>query len=162
MEPVTRTDVKGHYCFNGLAAGPYTLSANDPDKGYPETILTFYSVAPNQPRVTIPVSGSTVHLNWRIPYRAAIIRLLLTDAGTGKPLSNLVFDITVRGSAALRRMTGATESALPMLIPPNEDVLLTVGSPGYQPAAGANNNGILLNLPAGTERALPIALHRAP
>jgi hypothetical protein len=156
--PLGKTDSTGHYCVDNVAPGDYLMSAEDPEKGYPEMYSNFYSSQRRDPEVHIAIGNLKGHADWRIPYKAGFVEVVLTDARTGKPIIPMFFSLVVQSRPETGVMRGSRASTAALLVPPNENVYFKVSAPGYGEWPADGTKGKLLNsLPGRTER-LAIAL----
>jgi hypothetical protein len=57
LHPSGKTDSTGHYCIDNLDLGNYVMSADDPEKGYPEMGSIFYSWKRPNPEVHIAIEN---------------------------------------------------------------------------------------------------------
>jgi hypothetical protein len=154
-----KTDESGHYCVEHLAFGDYVMSADDPENGYPMMGTSlFYSLSAPQQIVSITSENPTGHSDWKIPYKAGIVQVQLTDARTGKQIFPMFFNLAVRSKPEDRFLRGSGPSTVPLLVPPNEDIYFTVNAPGYQLWPYDGTKGRLLNLLPGTTQNIAIAL----
>jgi hypothetical protein len=153
-----KTDESGHYCVEHLAFGDYFMSADDPENGYPMMGPSFYSLSAPQQIVSITSENPTGHSDWKIPYKAGIVQVQLTDARTGKQIFPMFFNLAVRSKPEDRFMRGSGPSTVPLLVPPNEDIYFTVSAPGYQLWPEDGTKGRLLNMLPGTTQNIAIAL----
>lgn len=149
------TDNDGHYCISGVRPGDYELSADDVEKGYPQLGNTFYGDA--SAKVEITPQELTAHLDWRIPYRAGTLHIQLTDANTGKMILPMFYDMKVKSDQTKRRMYGSMFSSPPLLVPPDQEILLSIRAPNYSKWSQESENGIV-RLAAGSEHTLQIVL----
>lgn len=106
------TDSDGHYCVEHVRPGEYSMSADDPERGYPMLGNLFYALHAPEPRIKVPSGHSEQTANWQIPYKAGSLRVDATDKATGKPVLGTLIYLAVRGSEELRytRGGGATIS----------------------------------------------------
>jgi hypothetical protein len=155
---IGKTDESGHYCVEHLAPGDYFMSANDPENGYPMMGPSFYSLSAPQQIVSITPENPTGHSDWKIPYKAGIVQVQLTDARTGKQIVPMFFNLAVRSKPEDRFLRGSGPSKEPLLVPPNEDIYFTVNAPGYELWPYDGTKGRLLNLLPGTTQNIAIAL----
>jgi hypothetical protein len=154
---VGKTDELGHYCVEDLPLGDYVMSADDTDHGYPITVRGgfFYSAPTPQQKVHITSINLTGHADWRIPYKAGWVKVLLTDARTGQQIPDMTLSLNRSGGV----LNISRPSTTPILLPPNEDIyLFSVSTPGYQRWPGDGSKGVLLNLLPGTTQSIAIAL----
>ncbi len=132
------------------------MSANDPEKGYPEMGSGFYSkISPKPIHHTGTVASQA---DWRIPYKAGFLKIHLTDARSGRLIDGMRFDLVVRSRPKGGRRSGSWTSTTAFLLPPNEDVYFTVSAPGYRRWPEDGPKGRLLNLLPGATENLFIAL----
>ena len=156
--PLGRTDSTGHYCVQNVAIGHYIMSAADPEKGYPEMGSAFYSWQTPKPEASIATTDLEGHADWRIPYKAGFVQIALTDARTGKPVTPMFFKLVVQSRPENGWMRGSTDSAAALLLPPDENVYLTLSAPGYLQWPTDRTTGKLLNLLPGRTEKLEVAL----
>jgi hypothetical protein len=140
--PLGKTDGTGHYCMNNVALGYYAMSAEDTEKGYPQMSSIFYSVQRPTSEVHIAIGNLKGHADWRIPYKAGFVEVALTDAQTGKPIIPMLFNLVLQSSPKNGFIRGSSSSTTALLVPPNENIYLTVSAPGYKewPADGTREN----------------------
>ncbi len=146
--PVAVTDAAGHYCLLDVPAGSNVITADDPEKGYPSVLNSLYSPTKHPIVTTVPSDGTRVHVDVRIPYKAAILHVQLTDADTGQPLRSMMYKLCLR-SDPNSYFRGSSSSTEPILVPPRREVYLTVTGVGYQPVTSANQYHLLLGPPVG-------------
>ena len=158
MEPYATTDGNGDYCITGVRAGEYAMSASDPEKGYPEMSSMFYSGRLPGQHVRIVPAALNVRMDWRIPYRAGFLRLILTDSGNGKLISAMSTELYVGPSDNLRYRHASEGSDQVLLVPPNEDIHLRVSAPGYEAWPEGQSQGRLINLLPGQHVTLEMSL----
>lgn len=156
--PRFKTDASGHYCATGLMVpNTYTLTADDPAAGYPSLAPGFYNQRPSQ-HVELTPQRPIATFNWRIPYKAASLRIHPTDASTGRPLTSIRYSLVLKGNPAIGITTASSPADLPILLPPDTDLLLEVKSPGYRPWPLDGSSGRLINAPSGAQADLDVAL----
>jgi hypothetical protein len=134
------------------------MSAADSEKGYPQMGSIFYSLQRPNPVVHIAIGNLKGHADWRIPYKAGLIEVTLTDARTGKPIIPMIFSLALQSNPKDGFMRGSSASTLALLVPPNENVYFKVSAPGYGEWPADGTNGKLLNLLPGRTERLAIAL----
>jgi hypothetical protein len=156
--PMSKTDQFGHYCVANLVIGDYVMSADDPEKGYPQMETLFYSSHSLNAKITITSQTLEGHADWQIPYKAGFLTVHLTDARTGKQIIPMFFNLVVRSRRDVGFMRGSSRSTMALLVPPNEDIDFTVSAPGYGEWPGDGTQGRLVNLLPGTTQDFAIAL----
>lgn len=156
--PLGKTDRNGHYCVHNIALGHYIMSADDPEKGYPQMGSLFYSWRTPKPEVSITPTNLEGHADWRIPYKAGFVEITLTDARTGKPVIPMFFNLVVQSRPESGWMRGSIASTAPLLLPPKENVYLVLSAPGYREWPADGTKGKLLNLLPGRSEKLLVAL----
>jgi hypothetical protein len=158
LYPSGKTDSTGHYCIDNVDFGNYVMSADDPKKGYPEMGPIFYSSQRPNPEVHIAIENLKGHADWRIPYKAGFLEVVLTDARTGKPIIPMFFSLALQSNPKDGFMRGSSVSTAAFLVPPNENIYFTVNARGYREWPGDGTKGKLLNLLPGKTEKLAIAL----
>jgi hypothetical protein len=155
--PGTRTDASGHYCIEGLQLGEYVLTADDKRLGYPQRRTGFFSWHTPDPRVTLTAQVLTAHLDWQIEFRAGFLRIHLPAAHTANDRVPMKFELVVRSRPRLGLMSVTTFSdVITVLLPPDEDVLLTVTSPDHLRCPDDGSEGRLPHLHSGEIQELAI------
>lgn len=156
------TDANGYYCMENVRPGEYSMSANDPMKGYPPLGILFYTLHAPEPRIRI--SSQSLHqiANWTIPYKAGFIRVRGTDRTTGKTIQNITVLIAIRGSEKLRYIQGGWGAETPILLPPNEDIYVKVSAEGYKPWPAGEEQGRLVTIQPGATLDLSAVLDIGP
>jgi hypothetical protein len=158
IRPADQTDKFGHYCVANLAPGDYFMSAEDPEKGYPQMQSIFYGSPSAMPKASVAAKNPQGHADWQIPYKAGFLKVHLTDARTGKQIIPMFFNLVLRARQDVGFVRGSCASTIPLLVPPNEDIYFTVNAPGYQEWPGDGTKGRLLNLLQGATEDFAIAL----
>jgi hypothetical protein len=156
--PFARTDEKGHYCLRELPLGDYDVTADDPDRGYPSMTSGFFRTTPLRSRVSISATDLNGHADWKIPYRAGFVKVELVDAQSGKPIVPMFFDLVVQSRPEVGHMYGSTASTTALLVPPNEDVIVTIHASGYREDTDKEPQRTVINLLPGETKELHIAL----
>lgn len=164
--PGSQTDESGQYCIRQLQVGEYILSADDRPKGYPPLWDSFFSWRTPDSVVLLTSQSPRVRLDWKIPFKAGFLRLDVPGSRTGSESSPITFRLVVRSRPQLG-MTSLTisgqmeERVITFLLPPDEDVLLTVSSPGHQSWPEDGSDGMLLRLGSGATENRTIPLLKA-
>ena len=158
--PVTRTDKQGQYCFRGLVLGDYSMTADDPEKGYPSMANLFFSTDP-MPHVELSATNSNGRVDWKIPYKAGFVKVDLVDAQSGKQIVPMFFDLLVQSRPQVGHMYGSAMSTIPLLVPPYENVVVTIHAPDYQQDTNEESQRTIVNLSPGEMKKLHIALRPA-
>jgi hypothetical protein len=156
--PFARTDEQGHYCLRGLPFGDYDMTADDPDKGYPSMTSGFFPTTPLRSRLSLSATDLNEHADWKIPYRAGFVKVDLVDAQSGKPIVPMFFDLVVQSRPEVGHMYGSTASTTALLVPPNEDVIVTIHAPGYRKDTDKEPQRTVVNLLPGETKELHIPL----
>jgi hypothetical protein len=153
--PGTRADEVGRYCINGLPLGNYLLTADDEGLGYPMRGSTFFTWSSPLPKVALSRQRPNSSFDWKIPFRAAFLYLHLPAAHSRDEITPITIKLVVHSRPNLGLMTIVTRTELGkskelhILLPPQEDVLLTVSAPSYQRWPNDGSEGKLLNLLSG-------------
>jgi hypothetical protein len=180
VAPESRSDDSGRYCLSQLRFGHYLLSADEEKLGYPDLRATFYSTDSLSKRsdtiATISVKHPQAELTFRIPYKAAFLRIHPSDPATGKPIPGMSFSLKVKSDPDLRSIGGtrpaSDDQVLPqeeddpvlpreeddILLPPNEDILLKVSAPGYRDWPYDGSAGYIINMLPGEHMTIDVAL----
>ncbi|MGH9505834.1 MAG: MSCRAMM family protein [Terriglobales bacterium] len=124
------SDRRGRFHFVNLDWGRYNVYAEKESAGYPDQRFTLYGAGLPLPLATLsprhPKASVVVHVA-----RAAVLTGTVTDAATGKPVSNLTVLLKEPVSGAW--FSGTAEANLYVLIPPLVQVNVTLTAPGYRP-----------------------------
>ena len=162
MYPATRSDDSGHYCLVNVPYGDNAPAADDPRRGYPNPQWGFYAgdISKSNPsgvaHLTAEHPRATIDI--RIPYKAAFLTLHLIDAITGKPQTNLFYKLSIQADPQRGYISGSRDAEDPLLLPPNENVLLKASAPGYREWPYDNSPGYVLNLLPGEHKTIEVPL----
>ena len=156
--PFAKTDEQGHYCIKGLALGDYYMTADDPERGYPNMASGFFSTGRGRSQVRLTATKLNGHADWKIPYKAGFVKVELLDAQSGKPVDAMFFDLLVQSRPEVGHMFGSAGSTTPLLVPPNENIVVTVMAPGYRKETDKGPQRTVINLLPGQTKELRIAL----
>lgn len=80
------------------------------------------------------------------------------DAQNGKPIVPMFFDLVVQSRPEVGHMYGSTASTTALLVPPNEDVIVTIHASGYREDTDKEPQRTIINLLPGETKELHIAL----
>lgn len=161
--PGTLTDETGHYCIDRLDFGKYVLSAADQKRGYPILGPQFYTKDYPETQATLSVQNPEARVDWQIPFKAGFLRLHVSVNHSGVETVPITFDLVVRSrpkfgfQSVMTSLKTDPRSSITILLPPNEDVLLTAMSPGYRHWPD-QEIGQLLNLRPGETKDVTISL----
>jgi hypothetical protein len=125
----SETDKNGRFSIGNLELGTYGVFAMKESSGYPDNSSSFYS---NNafPTATLTAGAPMVDLILKIGPPAAVIKGLVTDGTTNKPVD----------AGFLLRRTTATDNWISLsqrakfrvLVPTSTDVSFEVSAPGYK------------------------------
>lgn len=153
--PGVKTDQSGHYRIGKLLGwGTYTVYAEDWDAGY----STFVNSESHE--VTISSGRPEAELNFRLPPRAGFLDFHLTNRKTGKEISHLVVSVRpARGEYGVRANSGPASQ--PVLVAPDEDLLIHVTSPGFREWNRSAGKGLPIRVKSGNHLKLDVQLEPA-
>lgn len=126
------TDAAGSCKRDGLALGRYQVTAKKESDGYPNIAFDLYG-RNNKPQIAV-LAPEAQHADTTITLgpKAASISVTVTDAVSGKPVTNP--NITLRRAAnPADYISTGPDSNSNVLIPPEEDILVEVSADGYKP-----------------------------
>lgn len=127
---------------------------------------SFFSWRSSDSVVLLTSQNPSVRLDWKIPFKAGFLRLHVPGSRTGSESSPMTFRLVVRSRPQLG-MTSLTipghmeERVITLLLPPDEDVLLTLSSPGHLSWPEDESDGMLLHLGSGATENLMVPLLKA-
>jgi hypothetical protein len=160
--PTTQSYNTGKYCMDTVPFGQTMLSVDDPDRGYPSMWNSFYNPKPLDQQTNniadLSASHPEVTVDLRIPYKAAFLTVHLTDAVTGASKSSMSYEMKAEATSGDRTISGSQKTADALLVPPNENVLLKVGAPGYREWPYDGSPGYLVNLSPGERKTFDVPL----
>lgn len=151
--PGTHTDKSGRYCIDGLPLGSYILSGDDEGLGYPMQGDSFFSWPSPAPQVTLTSEKPNANFDWKIPFRAGFLYLRLPASDSAGV--SITAKLVVRSRPSLGRMSITTVSEMgkskqvTILLPSQEDVLLSVSASGYESWPGDNGETKVLKVLPG-------------
>jgi hypothetical protein len=156
------TDTNGHYCFDRLELGKYVMSADDEKKGYPMRGSEFYLWDSSGPQVTLTATHSQATLDWKIPFKAGVLRIHVSANHLEPHPTHITFDLVVLSrpnlgiDSLMRPLEMATKESTIVLLPPGVDVSLVAIAPGYR--RWPNHGDERLNLRSGEIKDITIPL----
>lgn len=161
--PGTFTDETGRYCVDGFGLGKYVMSTADEKKGYPIMGPQFYTEDSPGPQVTLTAQNPEARVDWQIPFKAGFLRLQVSLNHPGVESIPITFDLVVRSRpkvgtySVMTSLKTGPKASITILLPPHEDVMLTVMAPGYRRWPD-DERGQLLNLRPGETENVTIPL----
>jgi hypothetical protein len=151
--PGVITDKEGHYRFGNLwGLGKYAIYAEDWDAGY--SIFTNSEFH----EVTISAEHPETELNLRLPPRAGFLDFHLTNRKTGEEIRDLVVKVCATGKEF---GTVSQSTTKPVLVPPDEDLLIHVSSHGFQEWNRSAGKGLPIRVKSGNHLKLDVQLQPA-
>jgi len=149
------TDNNGSFHAPIDKAGTYLILAKKEDQGYPETRAAFYSNLDAQ-EVVLDCNSTRSGVIVRLAPKAGYIRhISVTDAATGRVISNA--SVTLRRISNENLFITTSTSYKNVAVPSDTAVTYQVTAPGY-----ADSTKIQLRLAPSEEIDLEIKLHEAP
>jgi hypothetical protein len=128
--PSAFTDASGSYCIKGLRLGEWVLSAWDETKGYPHRGPLVYSWQTPDPKVELSLLNPDARSDWQIPFKAGFVKIQVPEMSSGSQSErvSIEFQVRSRPQAGFIGGTGQFPAGRPLtfLLPPDEDVPLTV------------------------------------
>jgi hypothetical protein len=160
--PASRSDSTGHYCLFNVPYGDNVPAADDPTHGYANSQASLYAATTDN-KVPVNVAHlSAEHpqatIDFRLPYKAALLMIHLTDAITGRPQLALFYELSAQADPQGRYMKGSQSAKNQLLVPPNENVLLKVSAPGYREWPYDGSPGYVLSLLPGERKTIEVPL----
>jgi len=154
--PGVITDQNGHYQLGNLPVwGKYTVYAEDWDAGYSLFVNSKFH------EVTISPTHPEAELNFRLPPKAGFLDFHLTNRKTGEKIGDLVINVRVAGKEYEKVHGISQSSATPVLVPPDEDLLIHVTSHGYQEWNQSLGKGLRIRVKSGNHLKLDVQLEPA-
>jgi hypothetical protein len=156
--PETRTDQGGNYRFDRLPWwSRYTVYADDPDAGY--SLFSTGPAGPGEPpEVTISPQQPEATLDLRLPPRAGMLRIHLTNKQTGDAIAGLQVTVMSNQTPPQFLFSQSCGADRPILIPADKDVLLHVTSSGFHEWEEAMGRGKSIRLASGGRLELSVQL----
>ena len=151
--PGVITDQSGHYRIGKLFGwGSYTVHAEDWDAGYSTVVNSKFH------EVTILPEHPEAELNFRLPPRAGFLDFHLTNRRTGEEIGDVVVNVRVAGKEYEKVSAVSQSAAKPVLVPPDEDLLIHVTSHGYQEWNRSVGKGLPIRVKSGNHLKLDVQL----
>jgi len=151
--PFSLTDQLGRYCIHGLRLGEYVLSAFDEEKGYPHRGPAFYTWQTPDPKVELSSLNPHARADWQIPFKSGLVKIQAPEVQSSNQSErvSILFQVRSRpqtGYLAAGPSTPADRLST-FLLPPDEDVLLTVTCANGRQWRDDAGDGKLLHLRSG-------------
>ncbi len=130
--PECLTDDKG-VCSQDLQFGKYNVTARKTAEGYPDLLANFYGQGQWPATAEISLVRPAASVTVRLGPKAGLLAIHVVDDASGEPLKQV--NVTLRPAADPHDFSseGLGGPDCTILIPPDEDVLVTVSANGYQP-----------------------------
>ncbi|MGA2170616.1 MAG: carboxypeptidase-like regulatory domain-containing protein [Terracidiphilus sp.] len=130
--PDCLTDNNGKCSRDHLELTKYQITAMKEEEGYPNTAFPIYAREKKPVVVELTAAQPNASLALRVGPRSGVLTGTITDSSTGDALRNVTFVLrsTARPGDFLEI---AQDSPFRILIPPGEDILVTVKAEGYKP-----------------------------
>ena len=162
--PRTKTDEQGQYRFVEVPCGEWGVYVEDEEAGYPrsghDTYWFLYGV--RGPKVRITEKKLEGQLNVIAPPRPGILVLHVKSASTKAEITKNEVRLNVSRKRWIQ--SSCDESEPPScenssyLVPPNQNVILHIKSPGFREWKESAGHGKLIHLSAGEVMKLEIEL----
>jgi len=125
VSPEPHSDESGQFRIEGIPAGKYTANAFNDQLGYPGI---WWPVR----HISIEASALCANITFNLHSRAAKLKLIVTDATTNKPISNILLDVFPGEQQGLWLPVEPLLSyGLPPQVPSLVKVRLVVTAKGY-------------------------------
>jgi hypothetical protein len=156
--PRTKTDQQGKFRFAKIPWwGRYTIYANDAEAGF--------GVFASRPRnattiqeITLSPEHPEAEFNFQLPLPAGFLQFHLTNSRTGEEIKGIEVDVSSAQEPNRFLFGIGCESDRPILIPPNEDVLLHVKSSGFKEWSESVGRGKPFRISSGAHVTLDVSL----
>lgn len=158
--PQTKTDQNGKYQFENLVwLGQYVVFAEDLEAGYSDFANGPASAGPF-PQATLSPEHPEAELNLRLPPRAGFLEVHLTNRKTGASISGLQVNVTMSDDPSRTIFSISTDSANPILLPPQKDLLIHIWSFGFNEWMESVGRGKPVRIAPGVHRQMDVRLDR--
>jgi hypothetical protein len=156
--PTTVTDDSGNYRFQNIPWwGRYTVYAEDEKAGYSSFITNPASPA-SPAEITLSPEHPMAAFNVRLPPKAAFLHLHLTNRRTNSIISAVEVKVTLQAHPEQFIYSMSCLSDRVFLLPPEQDLLLHITSPGFVEWNESDGAGKPLRMRSGDSRLLEVQL----
>jgi hypothetical protein len=155
--PHTRTNDRGEYRFVDLPWwGRYTVYAEDEEAGYSSFSTGTGQTEP--PEVEITPARREAELKVNLPPQAAFLRVHLTNAKTGAPVSGMRITVLQDTNPPSLAFSMSCFSTKIVLLPPDKNLFVHITSDGFREWKESIGKGRMLHLKSGSQMTLDVAL----
>lgn len=157
--PWTKTDDTGAFRFEHLPLGRYTVFAEDKKEGY-SSLST--GVGGGDPReVELTTEHPEAEFNLLLPPRAGFLLFHLTNQRSGASISEVEVTVMLAENPPKFVFSEGSSSSQPVLVPPNQNLLLHVKSWGFREWDKSVGSGKPIRIAAGDRLLLDVKLEPA-
>lgn len=155
--PSAKTNDAGEYRFDNLDWGRYIVYAEDEQAGYSR--VSTGSTGDSHPAgVEVTSEHPEAEFNLKLPPKAGFLQIHLTNRRTGVEISGMQVAVMPMEHPESPLFTMSCRSDHIVLIPPDKNLLLHVGSDGYHEWDESASHGKPLHLASGATLTLDIKL----
>jgi hypothetical protein len=156
--PRTKTDQQGKFQFDKLPWwGRFTVYADDEEAGF-GVFATRPMNAKGIQEITLSPEHPEAKFNFQLPPPAGFLQFHLTNSRTGEEIKGINLDVLLAKEPDRFFFGISCASDRPILIPPNEDVLLHVKSWGFKEWGESVGRGKPLRISSGAHVTLDVSL----
>ena len=156
--PHTATDDRGEYRFVHLPWwGRYTVYAEDEEAGYSSFSTGGYGQT-QPPEIEITPARREAELRVNLPPKAAFLRVHLTNARTGAPISGMRIAVMRDTNPPSLAFSMSCFSTKTVLLPPDNNLLIHITSDGFREWKESVGKGKVLHLTSNSRLTLDVEL----
>jgi hypothetical protein len=156
--PTTQTDQSGNYRFERLAWwATYTVYADDQNEGY-SIFSTGLCGQADPPEVTLSPEHPEATMDLRLPPKAGLVRIHLTNQQTGVAILGLQVSVMSSQTPPQQMFSTSQSSDTVVLIPSDKDLLLHVTSSGFHEWDESARRGKQIRVAPGSHLELYVEL----
>jgi hypothetical protein len=162
--PRTKSDEHGQYRFEEVPCGEWGVYVEDKDAGYPRSgrYVNWFLYGIWSPKVKITEKKLEGELDVIAPPRPGIVELHVKNASTRAEITRNEVRLKVSRKRWMQSSCDESEFAScensSYLVPPNQNVILHIKSPGFREWKESAGHGKLIHLSAGEVMKLEIEL----
>jgi hypothetical protein len=154
----SKSDQQGRFRFTNLPWwGPYTVYADDAGAGY-SLFATRWQNSKEIQAVTLSPDHPEAEFNFKLPAPAGFLQFHLTNSKTGEEIKGIQVSYASAEEPTRTLYETGCASDHPVLIPPDEDLLLHVKSWGFKEWIESAGRGKPFRIASGAHITLDVAL----
>lgn len=155
MLPHTKTDQQGEYRFGNVCSGRWGVFVEDKEAGYPRSgrYMNWFLYGNWSPEIEITDKNLDAEMTVNVPPKPGQLRVRLTNSKSKARIGSGKIELKVTRKRNIRLSWDDSDSNSPcldpILVPPDQDVVLHVTSKGFHQWRGTGGHKKAIHVSAG-------------